>query len=147
MCKESTSYCNYWKSRLAVADLGKLCCAWFVCSDLLFGFLEFLEFKLKYVVPTRKARINPYLAFLPGVCYLFFQAICNLHMTQSMWEDRDFVIDLRWAGFLMASVLWKLRDICGWIWIYKICCKNRCNFNKTFHKRHINSSAFCQCIN
>lgn len=62
-----------------------------VCSGLLFGFLEFVEFKLKYVVRKSKARINPYLTFLSGVCYLFFQAICNLHMTHSKWEDRGFV--------------------------------------------------------
>jgi len=64
----------------------------FVCSDLLFGFLEFVEFKLKYVVPESKARINPYLTFLSEVCYLFSLAMRNLHMTHCKWEDRGFVI-------------------------------------------------------
>lgn len=72
----------------------------FVCSDLLFGFLEFVDFKLKYVLPKSKARINPYLTFLSRVCYLFFQAIHNLHMTHREWEGRGFVTVwslMRWA--------------------------------------------------
>lgn len=73
--------------QIGSARPGKTVLCRYFCSDLLFGFLEFVEFRLKYVVPKSKARINPDLAFLSGVCYLFFQAIHNLHMTHCKWED------------------------------------------------------------